>query len=165
MGGLAEERVRLAVRSLVERDPSMMAQVIAGDADINQFHVEIDDRCFKLLALHQPMAGDLRSIVAAGHTIGNHSYSHPSATFWCLPAPWIEEEIDRCNAILGNDWDHHQSGNGIHPPPTKECIQQEATQENRRKVRTEIRLASNQRAWLRYQSDEQLAVSLAPAAA
>jgi phosphate transport system protein len=65
MGGLAEERVRLAVRSLVERDPSMMAQVIAGDADINQFHVEIDDRCFKLLALHQPMAGDLRSIVAA----------------------------------------------------------------------------------------------------
>jgi len=44
----------------------------------------------------------VRSIVAAGHTIGNHSYSHPSATFWCLPAPWIEEEIDRCNAVLGN---------------------------------------------------------------
>ena len=43
----------------------------------------------------------VRSIVTAGHTIGNHSYSHPSGTFWCLPAPWIEEEIDRCNAVLG----------------------------------------------------------------
>jgi peptidoglycan/xylan/chitin deacetylase (PgdA/CDA1 family) len=43
----------------------------------------------------------LRAIVDAGHTIGNHSYTHPSATFWCLPAPWIEEEIDRCNAVLG----------------------------------------------------------------
>ncbi|MDQ6802767.1 MAG: polysaccharide deacetylase family protein [Acidobacteriota bacterium] len=43
----------------------------------------------------------VRSILAAGHTIGNHSYTHPSATFWCLPAPWIEEEIDRCNAVLG----------------------------------------------------------------
>jgi peptidoglycan/xylan/chitin deacetylase (PgdA/CDA1 family) len=44
----------------------------------------------------------VRSILAAGHTIGNHSYTHPSATFWCLPAPWIEEEIDRCNAVIGH---------------------------------------------------------------
>jgi peptidoglycan/xylan/chitin deacetylase (PgdA/CDA1 family) len=42
----------------------------------------------------------VRLILAAGHTIGNHSYTHPSATFWCLPAPWIEEEIDRCSAVL-----------------------------------------------------------------
>jgi len=65
MGGLAEERVRLAVRSLVERDAALMTHVIAGDGELNRFHVEIDDRCFKLLALHQPMAGDLRTIVAA----------------------------------------------------------------------------------------------------
>ena len=37
----------------------------AGDEPINQLHIEIDDRCFKLLALHQPMAIDLRAIVAA----------------------------------------------------------------------------------------------------
>lgn len=65
MGGLAEERVRVAVRGLVDRDAALMAEVIAGDAELNRFHVEIDDRCFKLLALHQPMAGDLRTIVAA----------------------------------------------------------------------------------------------------
>src|SRR5579872_5236441 len=44
------------------------------------------------------------------------------------------------NAFLCDDWNHHQSGNGIHPPPTKEYIQQQATQENPGKVRTEIRL-------------------------
>jgi phosphate transport system protein len=65
MGGLAEDRLRLVVRGLVERDPAAIERVMAGDAAINQLHIEIDDRCFKLLALHQPMAGDLRAIVAA----------------------------------------------------------------------------------------------------
>ncbi len=65
MGGLAEERVRRAVEGLVERDLNTLADAIAGDDDVNRFHLEIDDRSFKLLALHQPMAGDLRTIVAA----------------------------------------------------------------------------------------------------
>ena len=65
MGGLAEERVRTAVRALIERDSAVMADVLDRDGDINELHLEIDDRCFKLLALHQPMAGDLRTIVAA----------------------------------------------------------------------------------------------------
>ena len=65
MGGLAEERVQLAVRGLVEREPAQMAAVIDGDHDINTLQLEIDDRSFKLLALHQPMASDLRTIVAA----------------------------------------------------------------------------------------------------
>src|SRR4029077_3154795 len=43
----------------------------------------------------------LQAIRSAGHTIGNHSYSHPSAAFWCLPVPWVEEEIDRCSAVVG----------------------------------------------------------------
>src|SRR3990172_9042154 len=71
MGGLAEERVRLAVRGLIERDTGGLAAVIAGDADLNPLHIEIDDRCFKLLALQQPMAGDLRTIVAATKIIGD----------------------------------------------------------------------------------------------
>ena len=65
MGGLAEDRVRLAVRGLVERDPTMVDRVLGNDSAINQLHIEIDDRCFKLLALHQPMAVDLREIVSA----------------------------------------------------------------------------------------------------
>jgi phosphate transport system protein len=65
MGGLAEEEVRLAVRGLVERDNASIEQVIRGDGPLNSLHIEIDNRCFTLLALHQPMAADLRSIVAA----------------------------------------------------------------------------------------------------
>ena len=65
MGGVAEDRVRTAVRALIDRDAASMASVVAGDDELNRFQVEIDDRCFKLLALHQPMAGDLRTIVAA----------------------------------------------------------------------------------------------------
>lgn len=65
MGGLAEERVREAVRALAERDPDRIDAILAGDEPINDLHIEIDARCFKLLALHQPMAADLRTIVAA----------------------------------------------------------------------------------------------------
>jgi len=65
MGTLAEDKVRLAMRALVQRDQNLIAEIAAGDAAINQFHLEIDDRCFKLLALHQPMAVDLRAIVSA----------------------------------------------------------------------------------------------------
>jgi phosphate transport system protein len=65
MGGLAEERVRTAVMGLSERDPELVELVLAGDEPINDLHIEVDDRCFKLLALHQPMAADLRAIVAA----------------------------------------------------------------------------------------------------
>src|SRR5438093_1543835 len=65
MGGLAEQRLHAAIRSIVERDRDLMADVITGDEAINHLHLEIDDRCFKLLALHQPMAIDLRVIVAA----------------------------------------------------------------------------------------------------
>jgi phosphate transport system protein len=65
MGGLAEERVREAVRALATRDAAAVERVLAGDEPINDLHIEIDDRCFKLLALHQPMAADLRAIVAA----------------------------------------------------------------------------------------------------
>jgi phosphate transport system protein len=65
MGGLAEERVRACIEALESRDLTMVAQVMGGDEPINQLHIEVDNRCFRLLALHQPMATDLRAIVSA----------------------------------------------------------------------------------------------------
>jgi phosphate transport system protein len=65
MGGLAEDRVRTVLRALVDRDMALVERVLSGDAPINQLHIELDNRCFKLLALHQPMAVDLRAIVSA----------------------------------------------------------------------------------------------------
>src|SRR3989475_4829761 len=65
MGGLAEEQVRLAVKALVDRDRDLIERVLHGDEPLNALHIEIDGRCFTLLALYQPMAIDLRAIVAA----------------------------------------------------------------------------------------------------
>jgi phosphate transport system protein len=65
MGGQAEENVRLAVKGLVDRDPALIDRVMVGDEPLNNLHIEIDNRCFTLLALYQPMAADLRTIVAA----------------------------------------------------------------------------------------------------
>jgi phosphate transport system protein len=65
MGGLAEENVRLAVKGLVERDHETIDRVMVGDEPLNRLHIEIDNRCFTLLALYQPMAADLRTIVSA----------------------------------------------------------------------------------------------------
>lgn len=65
MGGFAEQRVRTAIEALVSRDPDMAVSVVTGDEPLNLLHKEIDDHCFKLLALRQPMAVDLRAILAA----------------------------------------------------------------------------------------------------
>jgi phosphate transport system protein len=65
MGGLVEERVRLAVDGLTGHDRTPLDRVIRGDGPVNRLHVDIDNRCFTLLALHQPMAADLRTVVAA----------------------------------------------------------------------------------------------------
>jgi phosphate transport system protein len=65
MGGLAEESVRLSVKGIVDRDHDLIDRVMAGDEPINKLHIEVDNRCFTLLALYQPMAADLRTIVAA----------------------------------------------------------------------------------------------------
>ena len=65
MGGIAEEQVRIAVKGLTDRDHDLIDRVLTGDDPLNALHIEIDNRCFTLLALYQPMAADLRTIVAA----------------------------------------------------------------------------------------------------
>lgn len=100
MGGLAEDRLRLAVRALTERDLSLVDRVLTGDAAINQLHIEVDDRCFKLLALHQPMAVDLRSIVAAVkintdlERVGDLAVNIGEAAARYLEHPPVKELID-----------------------------------------------------------------------
>ena len=47
------------------RDVALIDKVLRGDEPINELHIEVDNRCFTLLALYQPMATDLRAIVAA----------------------------------------------------------------------------------------------------
>jgi phosphate transport system protein len=65
MAELAEDRLRAAVRALVQGDHEGLKDIISGDAAVNALHMATDNRCFTLLALHQPVAVDLRTIVSA----------------------------------------------------------------------------------------------------
>ena len=65
MAGLAERAISNAVEALVKRDTSLAEKTIGEDEKINQMELRIDEMCLKLLALHQPMAADLRFITSA----------------------------------------------------------------------------------------------------
>jgi len=65
MGGLVEDQIQKAVRSLVDRDSPLAEAIIERDHEVNHLDVEIDDLCIRLLALHQPAARDLRFITTA----------------------------------------------------------------------------------------------------
>lgn len=65
MGSLCEEMIHYAVKLVVERDEKHLAAVEDWERQVNDLHIEIDDVCLRLIALHQPAAGDLRFIAAA----------------------------------------------------------------------------------------------------
>jgi phosphate transport system protein len=65
MGGLAERAISDAAEALVKRDTPVAQKTIGEDEKINKTELVIDDWCLKLLALHQPLAADLRFITSA----------------------------------------------------------------------------------------------------
>jgi phosphate transport system protein len=62
---IVEDQVQMAVRALLERDVELARAVEERDRDIDHREVEVEEECLKILALHQPVAIDLRFIVAA----------------------------------------------------------------------------------------------------
>jgi phosphate transport system protein len=64
MGGMAEHAIELAVRALRERDANAAQQVLERESEINTIERDIDELGFDLLAMQQPMAVDLRFILA-----------------------------------------------------------------------------------------------------
>ncbi|MBW1929593.1 MAG: phosphate signaling complex protein PhoU [Deltaproteobacteria bacterium] len=64
MAGMAEESVQNAAKALKARDSELAQRIIDGDQVMNELEVEIEEECLKILALHQPVAVDLRFIVA-----------------------------------------------------------------------------------------------------
>ncbi|HEY1260686.1 MAG TPA: phosphate signaling complex protein PhoU [Stellaceae bacterium] len=65
MGGLAESQLAAAIEAVIERDSELAANVVQGDNKVDQLQRELDNLAVRLLALRQPMARDLREIVAA----------------------------------------------------------------------------------------------------
>jgi phosphate transport system protein len=65
MGGLAESQLQAAIEALVSRDAEQAARVVQNDTRIDQLERQISSQTIRMLALRQPMAVDLREIVAA----------------------------------------------------------------------------------------------------
>lgn len=64
MSAVVEERMAKAISSIVNRDHILAREVKKGDMDIDQMEVDIEEECLKILALHQPVAIDLRFIIS-----------------------------------------------------------------------------------------------------
>lgn len=64
LGAMVEERVRMAIKAMEMRDRKLAEKVIEADHEIDQIEVDIEEECLKILALYQPVAIDLRFIIA-----------------------------------------------------------------------------------------------------
>jgi phosphate transport system protein len=63
MAGLAEELVARAMKAFLDRKGGALAEIKAGDRRIDALEVELDERVVALVALHQPLASDLRQVL------------------------------------------------------------------------------------------------------
>lgn len=64
LGADVEENVHKAVQALQSRDQTLAEKIIGADAAVDKFEVYLEEECLKILALHQPVAIDLRFVIA-----------------------------------------------------------------------------------------------------
>lgn len=64
LGAMVEEATNRAVLALMDRRPDVAEEVQAGDEEIDRREIRIEEDCLKVLALHQPVANDLRFVIA-----------------------------------------------------------------------------------------------------
>ncbi|MEI8228439.1 MAG: phosphate signaling complex protein PhoU [Planctomycetota bacterium] len=65
VGTMVEEAISKSITALINRDVSLAQRVAASDEQIDRMEVEVEEECLKILALYQPVAADLRFVVAA----------------------------------------------------------------------------------------------------
>ncbi|HEY2826740.1 MAG TPA: phosphate signaling complex protein PhoU [Pirellulales bacterium] len=64
VGTLVEEAIAKAIAALINRDAVLAKKVSDADNDIDRMEVDVEEECLKILALYQPVAADLRFVVA-----------------------------------------------------------------------------------------------------
>lgn len=64
LGAMAEERVHLAIKAIRQKDASIAQKIITSDYELDEMEVDIEEECLKILALYQPVAIDLRFLIA-----------------------------------------------------------------------------------------------------
>ena len=100
MGSLAEQAIADAIRALLERRKDLAQLVVSQDQQINSYEVLIDDAVVDLLALQQPVATDLRFILAASkinndlERIGDHAVNIAESALFCIELPPMEPLVD-----------------------------------------------------------------------
>jgi len=63
-GALVEDRLRKACMVIESQEEQLTAEIIRSDWEVDELEMRIEEECLKVLALHQPVAGDLRLLVA-----------------------------------------------------------------------------------------------------
>mgnify|MGYP001171357600 FL=1 len=100
MGSLAETMIVKSVKALMDRSEALVQEVFIHEEEMDQRCIETDQRCFTLLALQQPMAGDLRFIAAAIkinsdiERIGDLAVNIAQATMSLIRQPTLRLLID-----------------------------------------------------------------------
>lgn len=100
MGALAERMIAEAVCALVERSSASIDSVMAAELEVNDLHVETDERVVELLALQHPVAADLRLLVMASkisndlERIGDQAVNVCESTRFLLESPAIKPLIE-----------------------------------------------------------------------
>ena len=64
LGAMVEEQVRMATQAVETHDAELAQKIIKSDYEVDEMEVEIEEECLKVLALHQPVAVDLRFLIA-----------------------------------------------------------------------------------------------------
>ena len=100
MGSFAEEAIALSIRALLERDAALAREIIAQDERINAMEITLDDAIVDLLALQQPVASDLRFILAAMkinndlERIGDHAVNIAESALQYAGSPPVKPFAD-----------------------------------------------------------------------
>lgn len=100
MAGLAEEQIATAIKGLKDRRKELAEDVLRKEENVNIYDIEVDELCMKLLALRQPMAGDLRLITSAMkigselERIGDLAVNIAERTLDLLKYPLLKPLID-----------------------------------------------------------------------
>ena len=71
MGGLVEKQIERAVRACTRLDLSLASQVLSDETVVNSLHMQVDLLCNQIIARRQPIAVDLREVIASIHTVND----------------------------------------------------------------------------------------------
>ena len=100
MGALVEDQIRRAVRSLADHDLVLAKEVISDDDRVDRLESEIERKCLTLLALQQPLAGDLRvvstvlKIITDLERMADHASDIAKVTLRLNEEPWVKPLVD-----------------------------------------------------------------------